>query len=61
MVPRERVQSEKRRGIRRRLQERLIFRGQAKEEEPTKVQFLPITNEKEKFVSSFSHEDIGYL
>lgn len=60
-MPKERVQSEKRRGIRRRLRERLIFRGQAEEEEPTKVQFLPITNEKEKLVSSFSHEDIGYL
>ena len=53
--------NEKRRGTRRKLWERLIFRGQAEKEEPAKIWFLPIMSEKEKLVSSFPHEDIGYL
>ena len=59
MVPEERMQM--RRGTRRKLWERLIFRGQAEKEEPAKIWFLPIMSEKEKLVPSFSHEDIGYL
>ena len=53
--------NEKRRGTRRKLWERWIFRGQAEKEEPTEIWFLPVMSEKEKLVSSFSHEDIGYL
>ena len=53
--------NKKRRETRRKLWERWIFRGQAEKEEPTKIRFLPILSEKEKLVSSFSHEDIGYL
>ena len=52
MVPKERVQMRR---------EEELFRGQAEKEEPTEIWFLPVMSEKEKLVSSFSHEDIGYL